>query len=526
MKVADLLKKDGFQDFKLVAGSGGLNKEIVAVSVLDTPDGYQWMRGGEFLLSSGFVFNQKPEVFLDFLSNISDKNISALGIKFDRFLPKLPREAINRADKLGLPLIEIPVSYRWSDIIDVIYHRLIQEGQQHSSEKDNVGETLFTGKLVDVYELLSSLSAELQRMVIAKVPQLSLYHAFYPNNAIKEINEREESTAALLFQAGKGDLRLSQRGPLYIGIGTAKTVPPRRVAIFSISQDTPIELGIVLTSGEQIPSKRQENLMIRAISLLQALTLENTLAHSETVAKRERFLEDLCLGFYDNPAIITERAHELGIKLTFPALVIFEVSASGNDPCFWAPLPALSFHKENYWVIITDAKEVKKERLQTLAKEKDLWFLVSSNAYEPLEIHRSYKEVKHVLEWVRNFDTPLPSGVYHSYESTLYAVLLNLRKLPESESLWKRYWKPLLDVKPGRRAVTALQLVNSLIKCDFNAKLTAEDLHLHYNTVRNYLSELEDILHLDLKNNRHRLALVLAYFVDHFRESHHDRLEV
>ncbi len=522
MKVADLFKKDLFQDFKLVAGSDGLNKDITAVSVMDTPDGYQWMRGGEFLLSSGFVFKQEPEIFINFLSNISNKDIAALGIKFDRFLPKLPRDAINMADKFSLPLIEIPVSYRWSDIIDVIYHRIIQEGQQNSSEDKDVSGTLFSQKRVDVYKLLSSLSAELQRKVVVKAPQLGLCHVFCPCNAVIETNESTESASALLFQTGSSDEQVSQRGPLHICIKTTKTAPIKRIAIFSISQDTPIELGIVLTSGEQTPSKRQENLMIRAISMLQALALEAALVSNEAMAKRERFLENVCLGFYDSSAIITERAQELRIKLTFPSLVMLEVSASGNDPRLWTPFPALSFRRENHWVIIADAKEVKKEKLQALAKEKDLWFLVSSNANNPLEIHRSYKEVKQVLQWVKNFDTPLPPGVYHSYESNLYAVLSNLGKLPESESLWKRYWKPLLDIKTGRHAVTALQLMNSLIKCDFNAKLTAKDLHLHYNTVRNYLSELEDLLHVDFMNSHHRLALVLAYFVDHFCKNLHN----
>lgn len=522
MKVADLFKKDLFQDFKLVAGSDGLNKDITAVSVMDTPDGYQWMRGGEFLLSSGFVFKQEPEIFIDFLSNISNKDIAALGIKFDRFLPKLPRDAINMADKFSLPLIEIPVSYRWSDIIDVIYHRIIQEGRQTSIEKDHMKGALLVEREVDVYILLSYLSAELQRNIVAKAPQLGLCHIFSPDNIVTEVNGRTESAATLLFQTENSNEQLSQRGPLHISIRTTKAAPIKRIAIFSISQETPIELGIVLTSGEQTPSKRQENLMIRTISMLQALALEASWASNETMAKRERFLENVCLGFYDNSAIITERAQELRIKLTFPSLVILEVSPSGNDQCIWTSFPALSFHRGNYWVIIADAKEVKKERLQALAHEKNLWFLVSSIACEPIEIHRSYREVKQVLEWVENFNTPLPPGVYHYYESNLYAVLSNLGKLPESESLWKRYWKPLLDIKTGRHAVTALQLMNSLIKCDFNAKLTAKDLHLHYNTVRNYLSELEDLLHVDFMNSHHRLALVLAYFVDHFCKNLHN----
>ena len=208
MKVADLFKKDLFQDFKLVAGSDGLNKDITAVSVMDTPDGYQWMRGGEFLLSSGFVFKQEPEIFINFLSNISNKDIAALGIKFDRFLPKLPRDAINMADKFSLPLIEIPVSYRWSDIIDVIYHRIIQEGRQTSIEKDHMKGALLVEREVDVYILLSYLSAELQRNIVAKAPQLGLCYILSPDNTVIEVNGRKESAATLLLQTANSNEQL------------------------------------------------------------------------------------------------------------------------------------------------------------------------------------------------------------------------------------------------------------------------------------------------------------------------------
>jgi len=151
MKVADLFKRDFFQDFKLAAGSEGLSREITAVSVLDTPDGYRWMRGGELLLSSGFVFQQEPRAFLNFLSDVSSKEIAALGIKLDRFLPQLPQEAIDKADEFGLPLIEIPVSYRWSDVIDVVCRQLIQEGQRRHTEQDENMSEVLIGRQIGRY---------------------------------------------------------------------------------------------------------------------------------------------------------------------------------------------------------------------------------------------------------------------------------------------------------------------------------------------------------------------------------------
>lgn len=520
MKVADLFKRDFFQDFKLAAGSEGLNKEITAVSVLDTPDGYRWMRGGELLLSSGFVFQQEPKAFLNFLSDVSSKEIAALGIKLDRFLPQLPQEAIDKADEFGLPLIEIPVSYRWSDVIDVVCRQLIQEGQRRHTEQDeNMSEVLLAGKLADTYKLLLSLAAEVQRKIFARSPQLGLYHIFHPNGSIEEVNEKTEDAVALL-QGEKGDAQVSQRGPLSVGLRLIKNSPPRWMATYSIPHETPMELGVILAPSERSPSKHQDKLMIRAISLLRVLALEAVYASNKDVARRERFLENLCLGFYNNSAIINERAQQLGLKLSFPSSVILGVPTSGDDIHRWTPPFKLAYRMGNSWVIIADVREYKKEELQALAEAKGLWFLIGTQASGPLEIYRSYQEVKGALDWVRNFDAP--AGVYHFYELALYALLSNLGRLPEAESLWERYWKPLLESKPGRHAISALQLACSLIQCDFNAKRAAEVLHLHYNTIRNYLNDLENLLHIDLKNSHHRLALTLSYFVNRSRENHYN----
>jgi len=39
-------------------------------------------------------------------------------------------------------------------------------------------------------------------------------------------------------------------------------------------------------------------------------------------------------------------------------------------------------------------------------------------------------------------------------------------------------------------------------------------LHIHYNTARNYLREIEELLRVDLNNRLHRLALSLAHQIE------------
>jgi len=136
LQVADLLNKNMFPDFRVAAGSKGLTREITSVSVLDAPDVDRWMRGGEFLIGSGYIFKDDPTEFTHFLDRVATKDIAAVGIKLDRFYHTLPSGIIDQANSLNLPLIEIPIDYRWTDIIETVTLFLLNEKNKDVLRQD------------------------------------------------------------------------------------------------------------------------------------------------------------------------------------------------------------------------------------------------------------------------------------------------------------------------------------------------------------------------------------------------------
>ena len=48
--VRDVLKSDFFKDFQLIAGHGGLDKQIQGIATIDAPDGFKWTHGREMLI--------------------------------------------------------------------------------------------------------------------------------------------------------------------------------------------------------------------------------------------------------------------------------------------------------------------------------------------------------------------------------------------------------------------------------------------------------------------------------------------
>ncbi len=102
-KLSDLLSDPHFEGFKVIAGAGGMDREITTISVMDAPDIWQWMKGGEFLITSGYAVKDDPGYIKELIEKLDDKGVAGFGVKFDRFIHQFSRETLDTADRLGFP---------------------------------------------------------------------------------------------------------------------------------------------------------------------------------------------------------------------------------------------------------------------------------------------------------------------------------------------------------------------------------------------------------------------------------------
>ncbi len=63
------------------------------------------------------------------------------------------------------------------------------------------------------------------------------------------------------------------------------------------------------------------------------------------------------------------------------------------------------------------------------------------------------------------------------------------------------------------RTLSPITVVEAMVKNGFNAKRSAADLHVHYYTIRNYISEIQYSLELDFDRPMDVLALTMCYFI-------------
>ena len=118
LEVNEMLKADYFKDFKVLAGHGGLNKQIQGMAILDAPDGYKWTKGRELVVSSGYIFKTNPGLLEAYINDEKFKEISGIAIKVDRYIKEIDRKILDRCDEYNIPFIYVPNEPSWMEIMN------------------------------------------------------------------------------------------------------------------------------------------------------------------------------------------------------------------------------------------------------------------------------------------------------------------------------------------------------------------------------------------------------------------------
>jgi purine catabolism regulator len=123
----DVLQIDLLKGAEILAGEDGLDNSIVSVNVMEVPDVLEWVRSGEFLLTTAYVFRNDLSLLDRLIPDLHAQNVCGLGIKTQRYIETVPESALKLADELGFPIIRIPQEVPYGDLIKEIFNHIIGE---------------------------------------------------------------------------------------------------------------------------------------------------------------------------------------------------------------------------------------------------------------------------------------------------------------------------------------------------------------------------------------------------------------
>lgn len=107
LSVKDALEIGAFKECKLLGGAGGLNRIVNYISGMEIPTVRGWVSARQIVITTAYSIKNEPEKVLEIIRDLHVADASALCLK-TRFIGEISEEVIELANKLNMPLIEIP----------------------------------------------------------------------------------------------------------------------------------------------------------------------------------------------------------------------------------------------------------------------------------------------------------------------------------------------------------------------------------------------------------------------------------
>jgi len=142
IQLRDILQVDLLQGAEVLAGHKGLSNSIVSVNVMEVPDIIDWVRPGEFLLTTAFTFSHDITALESLIPELKAKGVCGLGIKTQRYISEVPEAVLRLADQIDFPVIKVPQHVPYGELIKEIFNHIIGEQTRLLSRINDFNHTV------------------------------------------------------------------------------------------------------------------------------------------------------------------------------------------------------------------------------------------------------------------------------------------------------------------------------------------------------------------------------------------------
>lgn len=529
MTVEELLQLPTIKGLKLISGNLGVHREISTVTVVDTPDGFQWLKGNEVVITTTYALEKTPNAFLDFISKLLSRNISALIVKSDRYIKVIPENAKKLCDEKALPLIYCPAIYAFTDIINPTLSGIISKQAEQLKESSKIHESFLELAINDrsIHQILQTLSTLIQEPT-AYVD--TVFHKVYFSENVSEdslylkglsyeiiLNEYREKYQCI-------DVVNKEQKFGYIMLlsdRSDRTYPDTDSNIYK----TAIEYAsIVIILRMQI---RISNRMIEEkyySSFVGDLMLNNVKTREEINTRAHLYGWDLNGGGFvaiidiNNIKKYYLRNLDTGTneKLQKYTDQIFDTSIKYIKQAF----PSTIYYSQSDFIAFLITGKLPVSARKTLADTfsqiqhsllNAVPFTISMGVGmyvdDIINIHNSYQQAKQVIQTV--YQIQQFNRLFFYDQIGIYRLLFSISSNNEAIEFCDKYIKPLQQYDDQHHA-NLIETLQSIINCGWNLKLASEKLFLHYNSVKYRFQKICDLLEIDLRDNSRHTEIELA----------------
>lgn len=524
LTVADVLKLPPLDRCRICAGAQGLQRPVTGASVLETPSILDVLKGGELILTTGFVVREQPDLLLELVRGIHARGSAGMVIQTYRWLTAVPESVKAFADAVGFPLLVLPEEHAWLDVINPIMSLLFANHGESVHRRLMAVVTAGQG----VPGVVSELARLLHRSVLLYAASGEVLAAAGPDGGPPQPPPQPFAALAadsLGWDEAVRGLHAIRRLPRSPEVGEAMAAP-----VFADGLH-----GVLVAREEGEPLSSLDMLALEHGARVVALEIEKQQAQAAVERRyQDDFLLDLLYGNFRTEEELLSRGRLYGFQFTGPKQVVV-LAVSGGQPEQvparerWLPVLRSNLRAvqpEAACVLLQDAVAVVADagdapgagRAQALvqALRAALGYAVpgcvltagiGTPAGQALELARSFEAARQALAVGRLL---WGAGRTFCFDDIGIFQLLLSGCTAEQLLAFKEHTIGELEQHDAKTGGALCDTLEVFLDLDNAVSQTAAAMYLHPNTVQYRLKQIRKILRLDPDTNAARLTLHVA----------------
>jgi purine catabolism regulator len=523
MELTEALQFEALRKAHLVAGAGGLHRDVRWVHVVDLPDPAAWVRPGMLLLTTGYAWPRAEAPLRELTRALAARQIAAVGLAVPQFFEHFPAAMRDEAERANLPLLEIPWEVPFAQIAEELLQALVvdQYRQIEQSEAIHRALTRAAVEAESLQDLATALGSLINRAVTIEDAEGRLLAAHRDpaledelRRATVELGRTPAAYAEALAEMGLGH-------ELEVGAGPVR-IPPVPAMGATGRVLCPIYLKRELVGRAWIieGARPLSEIDLRAAEQAATIAALHILHQRELEVREARvgyaFLDSLLASDFALTPQIAERARLLGFE---PAgcyrvgLLVLHGALPMAAEGFQRRERLASRLREELLALGAPALVALSANqvpflLTDVADPAILWAALAGPDVS-LTLSRAYVGVEGVRQGYREVQSLAPLA--RPGELQRAELLLLPRLLAGDTAARAEFLEELLG--PLRRARQGEDLVSSLItyaRHGFRLARAAEALFIHPKTLAYRLGRIAGLTGLDLDDAETRFRIQLA----------------
>ena len=325
LTVSDALRLPPLSLGNLVAGQGGIDKEIQSITVIEVPDRSEFLQPHLLAISSMCVIADNLKEQLALIRLLNKYEGSGLVVfNVGLVLPSINPQLIELCNELDFPLIDMPRNISYYQVIEVIMDRLLR----HQSHRLNTSLALYEAFMeqlldsrYDYSTMLGMLSRHLERNVL-----------FFNHNRKCVYASRDDLDSGLIHRLVK-EMQIN-----FVRLGEGQPLSELTVYI----EGTPYLLvpvihkesfyGILVIANMSTPTDLERLALEQTKRMLCVAAFGNVRMDEYYERMRREYLWDLLQGSYDSEALIISQGRELGYDVqNISCVIVGSVNCEDDD---------------------------------------------------------------------------------------------------------------------------------------------------------------------------------------------------